>query len=167
MKKFYFAGLFVFTCCKDIMLAINDLCDVVRQTSYDIHLYHGHGHFEKIYENALVHRLRSQGINVEQQHPLNVYDQDGGTLLGEYRADVLVDNRLIIEVKATKQVLDEHVAQILCYLKSAHIEHGLLINFGSYKFQVKKYIRTEGYHAGFSKLINLLAFSLNSLLLFR
>ena len=117
---------------------INSLCDVVRQTAYEIHEYHVHGHLEKVYENALAHRLRKMGIKVEQQHPLNVYDEDG-TLIGEYYADLFVDDRLIVEIKAAKTVAREHIAQILGYLKSAGIEDGLLINFGSYRFQIKKY----------------------------
>lgn len=51
-----------------------ELCDVVRETAYAIHLFHGHGHLEKVYENALAHRLRKQGLDVQQQHPLTVYD---------------------------------------------------------------------------------------------
>jgi len=121
------------------MNTINELCDVIRETSYAIHVYHGNGHLEKIYENALFHRLRKAGLNVRQQHPLTVFDEDG-TILGEYFADVIVDDRLIIELKACKQLTDEHVAQVLGYLKSSRIEHGLLANFGSYKFQIKKYI---------------------------
>lgn len=121
------------------MKTINDLCDVIRETSYAIHVYHGDGHLEKIYENALFHRLRKAGLNVRQQHPLTVFDEDG-TMLGEYFADLIVDDRLIIELKACKQLTDEHVAQVLGYLKSSRIEHGLLANFGSYKFQIKKYI---------------------------
>jgi GxxExxY protein len=124
------------------MQTINQLCDVVRQTAYNIHLYHGHGHLEKIYENALAHRLRKLGLDVRAQHPLNVYDEDG-TLLGEYFADLLVDNRLIVELKAARDIADEHVAQTLGYLKSARLEHGLLINFGSRKFQIKKYILND------------------------
>ncbi len=54
------------------MLSINELCDVIRETSYAIHLYHGHGHFEKVYENALVNRLRKAGHDVQQQHALAV-----------------------------------------------------------------------------------------------
>ncbi|MDF3058360.1 MAG: hypothetical protein K0R17_2575, partial [Rariglobus sp.] len=64
---------------------INQLCDVVRETSFSLHKYHRHGHAEKIYENGLAHRLRKQGLTVQQQHPLHVYDEDG-TLLGEFFA---------------------------------------------------------------------------------
>jgi GxxExxY protein len=59
------------------MLTINELCDIIRQTSYDIHLYHGHGHLEKIYENALAHRLPKLGFAVVHQSPVKVYDEDG------------------------------------------------------------------------------------------
>jgi len=120
------------------MIAINKLCNAVRETAYAIHVYHGHGHLEKVYENALAHRLRKAGLDVKQQHPLKVYDEDG-TVVGDYCADLLINDSLIVELKACRAIADEHVAQVLGYLNSARIEHGLLINFGSYKFQIKKY----------------------------
>lgn len=126
------------------MIAISDPCDLVRETGYAIHVYHGHGHLEKVYENALANRLRKTGIDVKQQHPLQVYDEDG-SMLGDYFADLLIADCLIIELKACRALTDEQVAQLLGYLKSARIEHGLLINFGSYKFQIKKYaLRKNG-----------------------
>jgi len=120
------------------MKTIQELCNLIRQTSYDIHLYHGHGHLEKVYENALKNRLLKLGIKVQSQYPLHVYDEDG-TMIGEYQADLFVEEKIIIELKAAKTISNEYVAQILGYLKSAKIEHGLLINFGSYKFEIKKY----------------------------
>ena len=122
---------------------INDLCDIVRQTAYDIHVYHSNGHLEKVYENALANRLRKAGFDVKQQHPLKVHDEDG-TIIGEYYADLLIDGRLIVELKAAKTIADEHVAQTLGYLKASHIEHGLLINFGSYRFEIRKYVVSQG-----------------------
>ncbi len=119
---------------KDIM----ELCNVVRQTAYDIHLYHAHGHMEKVYENALAHRLRKAGMDVKQQYPLTVFDEDG-QVIGEYLADLVIENQLIVELKACRTLADEHIAQLLGYLKSPKLEHGLLINFGSSKFQIKKY----------------------------
>ena len=118
------------------------LSDLVRQTSYEIHVYHGHGHLEKVYENALAHRLRKLGLEVRQQFPINVYDEDG-TLIGEYLVDLLVDGRLIVELKTAKALAAEHEAQILGYLKSSRLEHGLLINFGSYKFEIGKFTWSE------------------------
>ena len=121
---------------------INQLCDLVRETSFAIHRYHRHGHLEKIYENALAHRLRKRGIDVIQQHPLNVYDEDG-TLLGEFFADLFVDRQLIVELKAVRAVVGEHVAQLLGYLRSSRIETGFLINFGAPVLSVKKYRMTD------------------------
>jgi GxxExxY protein len=123
------------------MKTINELCDIVRETSYAIHHFHRHGHLEKIYENALAHRLRKTGFTVEQQFPLHVYDEDG-TLLGEFFADLLIESQLIVELKAVKAITDEHIAQILGYLRSSRMENGLLINFGSPVLYVKKYVMT-------------------------
>jgi len=117
---------------------IMDLCNVVRETAYALHVYLGQGHLEKVYENALAHRLRKEGLVVEQQEPLTVYDEDD-TIIGDYVADLVVEYRLIIELKACKTIAVEHVAQLLGYLRSARIEHGLLINVGSFKFQINKY----------------------------
>ena len=63
--------------------SIKALCDRVRETAYAIHVYHGHGHLEKVYENALAHRLQKAGFDVKQQHPIQVFDEDG-TLIGDY-----------------------------------------------------------------------------------
>lgn len=145
------------------MLAINELCDTIRQTAYNIHLYHGQGHLERIYENALAHRLRNQGFAVSQQCPLKVYDEDG-TILGEYFADLVVDGRIIVELKAVRQILDEHVAQMLGYLKSSRMEHGLLINFGSHRFQIKKYILNDQRTNPVGPLLNLIPVVVSSVL---
>jgi len=118
---------------------INKIADVIRETSFAIHRYHKHGHLEKVYENALAHRLRKIRFHVEQQFPISVLDEDG-TPLGDYFADLFVENVLIIELKACQNIADEHIAQILGYLRSSRIEHGLLINFGAPRLQIKKYV---------------------------
>ena len=114
------------------------LCDRIRQIAFDVHVYLGHGHLEKVYENALAHRLNKAGLKAEQQCPIQVFDEDG-TLLGEYFADLLVEDEIVVELKAAKTVAPEHEAQILGYLKSVRKRHGLLINFGAYKFEIRKY----------------------------
>ena len=124
------------------MKDINELCDQVRQIGYDIHVYHGHGHLEKVYENALAHRVRKAGRDVKQQFPIKVYDEDG-TLIGDYVADLLIEAVLIVEIKTAKALAPEHEAQILGYLKATRLEHGLLINFGSHKFEIRKFVWTE------------------------
>ena len=118
---------------------IERLCDLIRETSFSIHSFLKYGHLEKIYENALVHRLRKKGLDIRQQHPIKVHYEDG-TLLGDYYADIFAENKLIVEIKACKSLAPEHTAQLLGYLRATNIEHGLLINFGAPKFQIRKYI---------------------------
>lgn len=136
------------------MKDIKALCDQVRQIAYDIHVYHGHGHLEKVYENALVHRLTKIGLTVKQQHPINVFDEDG-TLIGEYLVDLLVEDLLVVELKTAKTLAPEHEAQIIGYLKSARIEHGLLINFGSYKFEIRKFAWSEQLQRSKARLVSI------------
>lgn len=120
---------------KDVVFT---LCDLVRETSFELHRFLRHGHLEKVYENGLANRLRKSGRTVLQQHPLQIYDEDG-TVLGDYFADLLVEQQLVIEIKAGKALADEHVAQLLGYLRASGIEHGLLINFGAPKQEIRKY----------------------------
>ena len=121
------------------MKTINELCDLVRETAFAIHQYHRHGHLEKIYENALAHRLGKAGLNVRQQHPIQVFDEDG-TILGDFYADLIIEGRIVVELKSAKTIADEHVAQLLGYLRSSRMEHGLLINFGAPVLFVKKFV---------------------------
>jgi len=121
---------------------IKALCDQIRQTSFQIHTFLGQGHLEKVYENALIHRLRKAGLKVEQQQPIKVFDEDG-TLIGDFMADLVVEGLLIVELKAAKSLAPEHEAQILGYLKASRVEHGLLINFGSPRFEIRKFIWNE------------------------
>jgi len=124
------------------MNEIKTLCDKVREIAFAIHVFHAHGHLEKVYENALANRLRKAGLDAKQQHPIRVLDEDG-TPIGEYFADLLVGGSLIVELKTARALGPDHEAQILGYLKSSRLEHGLLINFGSYEFQIRKFAWTH------------------------
>ena len=124
------------------MKTIHELCDLVRETSFAIHQFHRHGHLEKIYENALAHRLGKAGLQVQQQPPIQVFDEDG-TILGDFYADLIVEGQLVVELKAVKGIADEHVAQLLGYLRSSRMEHGLLINFGAPVLYVKKFVMSN------------------------
>ncbi len=121
------------------MRTIDDIVNHIRQTAYEVHVYLGTGFLEKVYENALAHRLKKSGYQVEQQAPIKVYDEDG-TLIGDYIADLLIESRVIIELKTAKTLAPEHVAQVLHYLKATKLQHGVLINFGSQMFQIRKFI---------------------------
>ncbi|MBN2163745.1 MAG: GxxExxY protein [Pontiellaceae bacterium] len=114
-------------------------CDEIREIAYAIHRYFGHGYLEKVYESALVNRLLKAGISVEQQVPITVRDEDG-TIVGEYVADLVVNNELIIELKAGEAICEAHTAQVLGYLRATGLKHALLINFGGPNFQIKKYV---------------------------
>ena len=118
-----------------------EICDRIRQIAYDLHLYLGVGYLEKVYENGLKHRLEKAGFVVQTQVPIQVRDYDGFEL-GDYIADMIVDG-VIIELKSVATLLDAHLAQLLNYLKATGIEHGLLINFGSEKFQCRKIARSN------------------------
>jgi GxxExxY protein len=123
---------------------ILDLCATIREKSLSAHRFLRHGHTEKIYENALFNRLRKAGYAVKQQHPLSVHDEDGA-LLGDFFADLVVENELIIELKAVRQLVDEHTAQVLGYLRASRLEHAMLVNFGSPVIQFRKFIFNESF----------------------
>ena len=111
----------------------------IRQVAYDLYVYLGTGLLEKVYENGLAHRLQKEGLRVEAQKPLSVYDSDG-FCLGEYFADLVVEDLIIVELKSVRSIANEHYAQILNCLKITGAPAGLLINFGSYKFEVRTVI---------------------------
>ncbi len=88
----------------------------------------GHGFLEKVYENALMIELAKRGMNVHQQKRIDVYYDRHG--VGEYYADILVNDSIILELKAAEAIAPEHEAQLINYLKATDIELGLLLNFG-------------------------------------
>lgn len=89
----------------------------------------GYGFAEKVYENALTIELCKLGLKVEQQKSITVYYE--GSIVGEYVADVIAADVVMLELKAVRQLTDEHEAQLLNYLKATPVEVGLLLNFGS------------------------------------
>ena len=117
------------------------LSDLVRRTSLEIHKYFRSGFTEKIYENALAHRLRKHGVRVEQQQCVRVFDEDG-TLVGLLRTDILIERILICEIKSCSALIDAHTAQLLGYLRATGMQHGLLINFGGPRLEIRKFILT-------------------------
>jgi len=96
----------------------------------------GHGFLESVYEKALLVILRQEGLKAESQHPIKVRFR--GHEIGDYFADILVEEKVIVELKAVKALLSEHQAQVINYLKATGIEVGLLINFGTPKIEFKR-----------------------------
>ena len=98
----------------------------------------GAGFLEKVYENALVHELRKARLRVAQQHPVRVvYD---GVVVGEYVMDLVVEQAVVVEVKAAKAIDPVHEAQLLNYLRAAGLHLGLLLNFGTPRLGVRRLI---------------------------
>jgi GxxExxY protein len=112
-----------------------ELTEKVIKAFYTVYNTLGYGFLEKVYENALMIELAKMGISAIAQSPLQVFYD--GKIVGEYCADILVENCLIVEIKATKNLILEHEAQLLNYLKATKIEVGLLLNFGP-KPEVKR-----------------------------
>ena len=107
---------------------------------YKVYNTLGFGFLEKVYENALVIELKKEGLDVRQQIPIKVHYE--GKVIGDYIADLIVEDKVIVEVKAVKRLDRVHETQLVNYLKAVNIEVGLLINFGK-KIEVKRKIFTQ------------------------
>ncbi|MBN4061746.1 MAG: GxxExxY protein [Flavobacteriales bacterium] len=105
-----------------------EITDKILKAFYNVYNTLGYGFLEKVYENALFLELTSFGLFVEKQKPIKVYYRD--ELVGEYFADLIVEECVIIELKAAEGLAKEHEHQIINYLKATEIEVGLLMNFG-------------------------------------
>ena len=104
---------------------------------YTVYNVLGYGFLENVYEKALKYELEKDGLAVERQKPINVYYDK--VLVGEYFADLLVNDSVIIEIKAAESIREEHESQLINYLKATDIQIGLLLNFGK-KPEVKRKI---------------------------
>ena len=108
---------------------------------YDVYNNLGYGFLEKVYENALLLELCEKGLQVEQQKPIQVFYHQ--QIIGEYFADLVVDSRVIVEIKAVKNLIPQHEAQLLNYLKATTYEVGLLLNFGPQAQRKRKVYNNE------------------------
>lgn len=98
----------------------------------------GHGFLEKVYENALALEFKKNNITYRQQAPLMVYYDN--ILVGEYSADLLVDDKVIIELKAADEIANAHIAQLINYLRATNLRLGMIMNFGKTRFEYKRII---------------------------
>ena len=120
-------------------MAVEKIVSSVIDCAYKVRHELMNGYLESVYENALMLELRNCGINAENQVPLKVLYK--GVVVGEYRIDILVENCLIVEIKAVSDINSAHEAQLVNYLTATNIDNGLLINFGSEKLEVKRKYR--------------------------
>ena len=116
---------------------VNLITEKIIGCSYDVSNSLGTGFVEKVYETALVHRIRkTTGLAVAQQYPIKVIYDD--VAVGEFFADLLVAERVLVELKAVSMLMPEHTAQALNYLRATELEVCLLINFGRSKVEIKR-----------------------------
>lgn len=112
----------------------SEMTDKIINSFYKVYNVLGYGFLEKVYENALVIELKSAGFKVLQQQNIKVYYEN--QVVGDYYADIVVNDLIILEIKAAEGLRDENKAQLINYLKATNKEIGLLFNFG--KNQISK-----------------------------
>jgi GxxExxY protein len=116
------------------------ITDKILKVYYEVYNELGYGFLEKVYQNAMYFELKSLGYKVKAQKQIKVYYKK--QLVGEYYSDLLVEDKVIVELKATELLMNAHVAQIMNYLKGTPIEVGLLLNFGEQP-EFKRFIYTN------------------------
>ncbi|MGB4415075.1 MAG: GxxExxY protein [Paludibacter sp.] len=113
-----------------------DLSEKIIKCYFKVYNTLGYGFLEKVYENALAIELRKMGLNVRCQQPIRVYYET--ELVGEYFADIIVNDLIILELKANSAIQEQHECQLLNYLKATNIELGFLFNFGTEAEYIRK-----------------------------
>ena len=126
---------------KRLFMNINELTENVIGCAYAVHNALGAGFLEKVYENALRLELAAVGVRVLQQHPIPVKYR--GEVVGDFYADLMVEDTLVVELKAVQYIAKEHEVQLVNYLAATGMDDGLLINFGS-SVTVKRKFREYG-----------------------
>lgn len=119
-------------------MELDRLTETIIECAYVVGSTLGNGFLEKVYENALAHELRKKGLQVEQQRSIPVYYNQ--EVVGEYFADLLVQETVLVELKSVKGIEGIHTAQCIHYLKATGLIICLLINFGTPKVQVKRVV---------------------------
>ena len=118
---------------------VEELIKQIIQCAYNVRKKMYAGFLESVYRNALLIELRGNGLKVDKEVPINVHYNN--VIVGEFRADIIVEDLVILELKAIQKLSTIHEAQLVNYLTATNIEHGLLINFGSEKLEVKRKYR--------------------------
>ena len=125
----------------DFDIVPKELIDIILKHFYRIYNDLGYGFLERVYQNALYFALLDEGLKCETEKPINVYYD--GRVVGDYRADILVEDCVMLELKACEELNPAHEAQLINYLKATNIEVGYLLNFGKNLNSAEKYIQTR------------------------
>ena len=117
---------------------VNEITYKINGAVFEVNKILGAGFLEKVYENALLIEIRKQGLKAESQMPVEVKYK--GHLVGEYISDILVEKKVVIELKTVEKINKIHEAQLLNYLKATEIQVGLLVNFKHPKAEIKRMV---------------------------
>lgn len=120
-------------------MEIEELIKTIIQCAYNVRIHLSVGFLESVYQKALMIEPQEKGIHAEVEKPIDVYYKD--KIVGDFRADIIVEDLIILELKAVQQLMPIHETQLVNYLTATHIDHGLLINFGSERIQIKRKFR--------------------------
>lgn len=104
----------------------------------EVHRDLGYGFLEKVYENSLMIQFRNNDIKASQQSPIKVFFRD--EIVGDYVADIIVENKIVLELKTADSISNSHRAQIINYLKATKYQVGYLLNFGSKKLEYERFL---------------------------
>ncbi len=118
------------------MLLYEDITEKIVRAFYEVHNELGSGLLEKVYERALIIELKNQGLKVENQKPLKVFYK--GNEVGDYFSDLVVEDKIIIEIKSSSGLVNENLSQLINYLKITKLKLGFLVNFGKNKVEFKR-----------------------------
>jgi len=116
-----------------------DLSYKIVGLAMGVHSKLGYGFLEKVYENALMVLFRREGIEAKQQAPITVYFEEEA--VGNYYADILVEDKVILEIKAVENIIDAHIAQTLNYLKATGLRLAIILNFSKEKLKYKRIVK--------------------------
>ncbi|MEI6576342.1 MAG: GxxExxY protein [Bacteroidota bacterium] len=113
-----------------------EITELILKSAFEVAKELGAGFLESVYEKAMIIALKQNGLSVKDQHSISVYFRNEN--VGNFYADLLVNDLVLIELKAVKALVPEHQAQVINYLKATGIEVGLLINFGNSKLEYRR-----------------------------
>lgn len=120
-------------------MEIESLIKTVIQCAYNVRTHLAAGFLENVYQKALMIELKEKGIHANTETPINVYYKN--EIVGEFKADIIVEGEIIIELKAVQHLLPIHETQLVNYLTATNTDYGLLINFGGERIEIKRKFR--------------------------
>ena len=118
---------------------IEELITTIIDCAVQVRKVLGPGFLESVYKNALILELKKYDLECSSEYPINVYYDN--TVVGEFRADLIIEKSVIVELKAVNNIVPAHEVQLVNYLSATHIDNGLLINFGASKLEIKRKYR--------------------------